>query len=90
MNIISGCTKSLSVIRSGENLIIPFRVIITRPGVFNFNCLRFQLGDLAKLEKLNVSVEEQNTLIPAFDEDELIPLQISFVVTHVCLDEDVH
>ena len=64
-------------------------MIITRPGVYNFNCLRFQIGDLARLEKFNAS-EEQNTLIPAFDEDELIPLQISFVVTHVSFDKDVH
>ena len=70
--------------KSGESLDIPFRVIITNPGVYNFNCLRFQIGVVSKLDnnysKLN---QTEDTSPPAFDEDELIPLQLSFVVKYV-------
>ena len=83
---MAGCTKSLNQIESGENLILPFRVIITRPGVYSFNCLRFQIKDQTRMEMSNPNDEEENTLIPAFDEDELIPIQLTFVVTHVSDD----
>ena len=61
-------------------------MIVTRPGVYNFNCLRFQIRDTAKTELLSPSEEENGTLTPAFDEDELIPIQLSFIVTHVSDD----
>ena len=38
------------------------------------------------MEQLSSSEEEQGTTTPAFDEDELIPIQISFIVTHVSDD----
>ena len=69
--------------KSGESLNIPFRVIITNPGVYHLNCLRFQIDVLSKLDENNVKFFEQQPLPPAFDEDELIPLQLSFTVTHV-------
>ena len=69
--------------KSGEILKIPFRVIITNPGVYHLNCLRFQIGVLSKLEQNNQNTEEELPLPPPFDEDELIPLQLSFTVTHV-------
>ena len=69
--------------KSGESLNIPFRVIITNPGVYHLNCLRFQIGVLSKQDENNFKNSEQQPLPPAFDEDELIPLQLSFTVTHV-------
>ena len=69
--------------KSGEILNIPFRVIITNPGVYNLNCLRFQIGVLSKLNEMNLNNPEDQPLPPAFDEDELIPLQLSFTVTNV-------
>ena len=40
------------------------------------------------MEMSNPNDEEENTLIPAFDEDELIPIQLTFVVTHVSDDKN--
>ena len=69
--------------KSGEIMKIPFRVIITKPGVYNLNCLRFQLGVVSTLEDTNLIRSEEVPIPPAFDEDELIPLKLSFVVTNV-------
>jgi len=47
------------------------------------NCLRFQIGVLSKLDENSLKIADESPFAPAFDEDELIPLQLSFTVTHV-------
>ena len=81
---ILGCTNSLLRMKSGESLTIPFQVIVTKPGVYNINCLRFQHGIGSETENIFDSTQNQSEKMspPVFDEDDLIPLRLSFIVTH--------
>ena len=85
---ILGCTNSLLRMKSGESLTIPFQVIVTKPGVYNFNCLRFQHGVGSETENIYDSTQNQSEKMspPVFDEDDLIPLRLSFIVTHASND----
>ena len=69
--------------KSGEKLVLPFRAIVTQPGIYHFNCLRFQIGRVATTEdaeSIKLSLPEETPSPPPFDEDELIPLKLSFVI----------
>lgn len=61
-----GCTKATVEMKAMEEKTLAFHVVVTAPGLYNFCGLRFQMTGPEDTDKP--------------DEDELIPLEVSFVV----------
>ena len=74
--------------KGGECVKLPFQIAVTKPGLYNVKGLRFQIGTAPAIDagrEISANNDTNKTIdIPApppFDEDELIPLQMAFVVT---------